>query len=106
MAKITLVDDTNSGVPAVIFQNGTGIGAADVNGVIDLPNGTYTAKIIGFEDKTFDVNGDAFVLMKMKDLPSYQAVEVKGKSTAWKKWVKLGAIGLVLFGIVKLLTRK
>ena len=105
MAQITLVDDTNSGVPAVIFQDGKGVGAANIDGQIELKNGTYTAKIIGFEDKTFDVKGDAYVLMKPK-ASEFREVSIVSKPTTWKKWVKLGAIGLVLFGIVKYFVKR
>jgi hypothetical protein len=105
MAQITLVDETNQGVPAVIFQDGKGVGAADIDGKVELKNGIYTAKIIGFEDKTFDVKGDSYVLMKPSSL-QIRDVEIKAKPTIWKKWVKLGGIGLVIFGIVKYLTKK
>ena len=105
MAQITLVDETNSGVPAVIFQNGKGVAAANIDGQVELKNGTYTAKIIGFQDKQFDVSGDAYVLMKPSGFEA-KSVEIKAKPTTWKKWVKLGAIGLVLFGIVKYLAKR
>ena len=105
MAQITLVDESNSGVPAVIFQDGKGVAAANIDGVVELKNGKYTAKIIGFEDKTFDVSGDAYVLMKPSGV-EVKGVTIKSKPTTWKKWVKLGAIGLVLFGVVKYLSKR
>jgi hypothetical protein len=107
MAQITIVDEKNEGLPAVIFKNGAGVGAADIDGKVDLPNGKYTAKVIGYADTPFEVNGDAYVLMKPIIVSGVsRAIEVSAKPTIWKKWVKLGALGLVIFGVVKFLIRK
>ena len=107
MAQITIVDQSNEGLPAIIFKDGAGVGAANVDGQVQLPNGKYVAKVIGYADTPFEVNGDAYVLMKPVEVSaSSKAVEISAKPTIWKKWVKLGAIGLAIFGIVKLLTIK
>jgi hypothetical protein len=107
MAQITIVDQNNEGLPAVIFKDGAGVGAANVDGQVQLPNGKYVAKVIGYADTPFEVNGDAYVLMKPVEVSaSSKAIEISAKPTIWKKWVKLGALGLVIFGIVKLLTIK
>jgi hypothetical protein len=107
MAQITIVDEKNEGLPAVIFKNGAGVGAADIDGKVDLPNSKYTAKVIGYADTPFEVNGDAYVLMKPVEVSaSSKAIEISAKPTIWKKWVKLGAIGLIIFGVVKFFTIK
>ena len=107
MAQITLVDEKNEGLPAIIFKDGAGVGAADIDGKVNLPNGKYVAKVIGYADTPFEVNGDAYVLMRPVSVSATsKAVEITAKPTTWKKWVKLGAIGLVIFGVVKLLTIK
>ena len=114
MAQITIVDEKNEGLPAIIFRGGAGIGggmagvgAADIDGKVNLPNGKYTAKVVGYADTPFEVNGDAYVLMKPVSVSATsKAVEITAKATTWKKWVKLGALGLAIFGIVKLLTIK
>ena len=107
MAQITIVDQNNEGLPAVIFKDGAGVGAANVDGQVQLPNGKYVAKVIGYADTPFEVNGDAYVLMKPVEVSATsKTIEITAKATTWKKWVKLGAIGLAIFGIVKLLTIK
>ena len=109
MAEITIVDKDNLGIPAIIWQGGKPMASANIDGVVQLNNGEYVAKSIGYEDKSFKVNGDAYVLMKNQDysaLPSGQIVEITAKSTGWKKWLKLGAVGLTIFGLIKLLTIK
>jgi hypothetical protein len=107
MAQITIVDQSNEGLPAIIFKDGAGVGAANVDGQVQLPNGKYVAKVIGYADTPFEVNGDAYVLMKPVEVSaSSRAIEISAKPTIWKKWVKLGALGLVIFGVVKLLIKK
>jgi hypothetical protein len=107
MAQITIVDQSNEGLPAIIFKNGAGVGAANIDGQVQLPNGKYVAKVIGYADTPFEVNGDAYVLMKPVEVAATsKTIEITAKRTTWKKWVKLGAIGLAIFGIVKLLTIK
>lgn len=107
MAQITIVDEKNEGLPAIIFKNGTAVGAANIDGNVELANGNYTAKVIGYADTPFEVNGDAYVLMRPVSVSATsKAVEITAKPTTWKKWVKLGGIGLMIFGIVKLLTIK
>jgi hypothetical protein len=65
------------------------------------------AKVVGYADTPFEVNGDAYVLMKPVEVAATsKTIEITAKRTTWKKWVKLGAIGLAIFGIVKLLTIK
>jgi hypothetical protein len=107
MAQITIVDQANEGLPAIIFKDGAGVGAANIDGQVQLPNGKYVAKVIGYADTPFEVNGDAYVLMKPTNVSATsKTIEITAKATTWKKWVKLGAIGLAIFGIVKLLTTK
>ena len=105
MAQITLVDESNAGLPAIIWKDNSPIAVASIEGVVELKNGNYVAKIIGYEDTPFEVKGDAYVKMKSKDFEG-QSVEIRAKPTTWKKWVKLGAIGLVLFGIVKYFVKR
>lgn len=107
MAQITLVDEKNEGLPAIIFKNGAGVAAANIDGNVELSNGEYIAKVIGYADTRFEVNGDAYVLMKPVSISAIsKAVEITAKPTTWKKWVKLGALGIAVFGIVKLFTIK
>ena len=107
MAQITIVDQNNEGLPAVIFKDGAGVGAANVDGQVQLPNGKYVAKVIGYADTPFEVSGDAYVLMKPTEISaSSKTIEITAKATTWKKWVKLGALGLVIFGVVKFFTIK
>jgi hypothetical protein len=107
MAQITIVDQSNEGLPAIIFKDGAGVGAANIDGQVQLPNGKYVAKVVGYADTPFEVNGDAYVLMKPVEVAATsKTIEITAKRTTWKKWVKLGAIGLAIFGIVKLLTIK
>ena len=107
MAQITIVDQSNEGLPALIFKDGAGVGAANIDGQVTLQNGKYIAKVVGYADTPFEVNGDAYVLMNPVGVSATSKdVEITAKRTTWKKWVKLGAIGLVIFGIVKLITRK
>jgi len=107
MAQITIVDQSNEGLPAIIFKDGAGVGAANIDGQVQLPNGKYVAKVIGYADTPFEVNGDAYVLMKPVEVAATsKTIEITAKRTTWKKWVKLGAIGLAIFGVVKLLTIK
>ena len=107
MAQITIVDLNNEGLPAIIFKDGVGVGAADIDGKVNLPNGKYVAKVIGYADTPFEVNGDAYVLMKPTSVSATsKTIEITAKATTWKKWVRLGALGLAIFGIVKLLTIK
>jgi len=107
MAQITIVDQSNEGLPAIIFKNEAGGGAANIDGQVQLPNRQYVAKVIGYADTPFEVNGDAYVLMKPTNVSATsKTIEITAKATTWKKWVKLGAIGLAIFGIVKLLTTK
>jgi len=105
MAQITIVDPSNEGLPAIIFKDGAGVGAANIDGQVQLPNGKYLAKVIGYADTPFEVKGDAYVLMKPAEISATsKTIEITAKRTTWKKWVKLGAIGLAIFGIVKILT--
>jgi hypothetical protein len=107
MAQITIVDESNEGLPAIIFKDGAGVGAANIDGQVQLSNGKYVAKVIGYADTPFEVNGDAYVLMRPVGVSATsKAVEITAKRTTWKKWVKLGAIGLAIFGIVIFITRK
>jgi hypothetical protein len=107
MAQVTIVDQSNEGLPAIIFKDGAGVGAANIDGQVQLPNGKYVAKVIGYADTPFEVNGDAYVLMKPVEVSATsKTIEITAKRTTWKKWVKLGAIGLAIFGVVKLLTIK
>jgi hypothetical protein len=107
MAEITIVDQNNEGLPAVIFKDGAGVGAANIDGKVNLPNGKYTAKVIGYADTPFEVNGDAYVLMKPTEISATsKTIEITAKATTWKKWVKAGVIGLIIFGIVKVFTIK
>jgi hypothetical protein len=107
MAQITIVDQNNEGLPAVIFKDGAGVGAANVDGQVQLPNGKYVAKVIGYADTPFEVSGDAYVLMKPTEISaSSKTIEITAKATTWKKWVKLSVIGLIIFGVVKFFTIK
>jgi hypothetical protein len=105
MAQVTIVDKDNAGLPAIIWKDNAPIAVADIDGNVTLENGSYVAKIIGHEDTPFEVKGDAYVVMKDKDFEE-KAVEIKAKPTTWKKWVKLGVLGLVIFGVVKYLSVK
>jgi hypothetical protein len=107
MAQITIVDQSNEGLPAIIFKDGAGVGVANIDGQVQLPNGKYVAKVIGYADTPFEVNGDAYVLMKPVEVSATsKTIEITAKATTWKKWVKLGAIGLIIFGVVKFFTIK
>lgn len=107
MSEITIVDSSNLGVPAVIFKDGTPVAAANIDGLVNLDNGDYTAKSIGFQDTDFSVNGDKYVLMKEQSYSALnQPVEITAKKTTWKKWVYLGVIGLGLFTLIKILIKK
>lgn len=107
MAQITIVDKDNFGIPAVIFDGNKPIGAADIEGNVQLANGKFIAKAVGYEDTPIVVDGDKYVLMKAKDFsPTDKPIEIVAKKTTWKKWVKLGVIALGLFGLIKLLIKK
>ena len=107
MAQITIVDKENFGIPAVIFEGGKPMASADINGIVELKNGNYIAKAVGYEDTPIVADNDKYVLMKAKEFAASQTpIEITAKKTTWKKWVKLGVIGLGLFGLIKILTKK
>lgn len=107
MAEITIVDDSNSGIPAVVFQGGQPVSSANIEGIVQLSNGKYVAKAIGYSDTPFEVKGDMFVRMSPVAVSATEKpIEIQSKKTVWKKWVKLGVMGLILYGVVKFFSAK
>ena len=107
MAKITIVNESNKGLPATIFNlDDVVIGSANIDGQIELPNGRYYVKFSNYNDIGFVVNNRNFTytMTPKTEVTSYE--QRTPKRASYVKWLKIGAIGLVIFGIVKLITRK
>ena len=116
MAKVTFYDRQGETLPAVVFKgvNGTeAVAAADIDGVVNLPLGDYTAKVVGFQDKPFRVHDmDNTVNMRVyvdegeNTLGEVQIVAERVKQAVQQnKWLILVGAAVVIGGII-FFTRK
>jgi LPXTG-motif cell wall-anchored protein len=112
MAKVTFYDREGETLPAVVFKgiNGTeAVAAAGIDGVVDLPMGDYTAKVVGFQDKPFRVydNQNNPVTMRVyvdeaqNTLGEVQIVAERVKETVKQnKWLIFVGAAVVIGGII------
>lgn len=111
MAKVTFYDKQGETLPAVVFKgiNGTeAVAAADIDGVVNLPLGDYTAKVVGFQDKPFRVyNMDNSVNMRVyvdeaeNTFGEVQIVADRVKEVVEQnKWVILAGVAVIIGGII------
>lgn len=111
MAKVTFYDKQGETLPAVVFKgvNGTeAVAAAGIDGVVDLPLGDYTAKVVGFQDKPFRVhNMDNTVNMRVyvdeaeNTLGEVQIVAERVKQVVEQnKWLILAGAAVIIGGII------
>jgi LPXTG-motif cell wall-anchored protein len=112
MAKVTFYDRQGETLPAVVFKgvNGTeAVAAAGIDGLVDLPLGDYTAKVVGFQDKPFRVydNQNNPVTMRVyvdeaqNTLGEVQIVAERVKqAVVQNKWLILVGAALVIGGFI------
>jgi LPXTG-motif cell wall-anchored protein len=111
MAKVTFYDRQGETLPAVVFKgvNGTeAVAAADIDGVVNLPLGDYTAKVVGFQDKPFRVHDmDNTVNMRVyvdegeNTFGEVQIVAERVKQAVQQnKWLILVGAAVVIGGII------
>lgn len=111
MAKVTIYNKQGETLPAVIFKgiNGTeAVAAADIDGVVNLDAGDYTAKIIGYQDKPFRVHGeDTSVSMRVyvdEAENTFGQVEIVAervkKVVEQNKWLILAGAAVIIGGII------
>ena len=98
-------------MPAVVFKgvNGTeAVAAAGIDGVVNLPLGDYTAKVVGFQDKPFRVhNMDNTVNMRVyvddaeNTFGEVQIVADRVKQAVQQnKWLILVGTAIVIGGFI------
>ena len=96
--KIRITDTKGDGIPAVIFAGSSGVASADIDGYVDLKNGEYTAKAVGYQDKKFDVNPSISQVFMTSLQTELKAVEIKSrsKSTQKRNLLIFSGVGLIL----------
>ena len=97
MTKVTIIDSKGLPIPAVIFKGETAIAAADEKGIVNLGEGNYEARVVGFNNQPFQVSGsgEQSVQMKFKEA-ELGGVEIVAEKTQKKKALRPWVVFIIL----------
>lgn len=108
MTKVFIKDSESTPLAAIILQNGSPIAAASDEGIVNLPEGTYEARFVGFENKAFSTTGSGEQTVMMNFQTSdLQGVEVIAEKTIsnGKRWLAFSSTSLVIIVLTYLLSK-